>query len=843
MWNWLDSLLYGPRPSAPSSAQIVAIPPPQPTLRTSHVFDTHVITEASGGGGKGKLPQSVSLAWGENPWSSEVQARDWTGLTHRERKETLLQIFLANPWASNCIDTIALYITSGGFTLMPRPGVEKPDQRQHDEIQEFLLRINEGWDFNQYVYDMLTDDMIFGEAFTEFTLQGGKPYQLFSIDCLTMDTEHDRYGRVTRYKQQLNLTDQVNYLDPKTIIRWWNPHKRAKVDPFSPLERIQDAILLDKKMVNWTTTFFQKGAKFPYYVKFPGDRDEADRYLTWFKQNYTGEKNAHLPPVAYNGAEFVPMGKGAIDIDFDSGLDRQQVIVLSAFHVPPSIACIAESGNRLTDMSDGQRKILEYVACDPRRHRFFEKFNNRLIQPYWPDWYVSSRYADFRSDSELAKTQDMRIRNGSVTINETRQEMGKDAYKKGGDVALFAVSKEVTPVERLDEMADEQRQTAQQALDAADLNNELLQEKVKQAKEPPQPVPAALQTAQQGVASFSTGKQQNGKNPPENAQKPPKSGNNAAKSDASRESWQPRLSRQPRNAEELMQDFERLIAYAKTDPDHSDYHQTEEGASQHTGMMLAFLLDGPTAAQLAIPGGEPADDLHITLAYLGDMEEQPEDDLLRPHTSPEKIREAIELVAADSKPIAGRITGLGRFTPAETDEDPIIALVDVPGLVELRTMLVEFIEAAGYFIANDHGYTPHITLAYIPQDAPMPIESVPALPLDLNTVWLCVGEERIPFRLGGDATQPAQESAADLEPLMDYFPELGVRQTVDVYSRVEALQAKGVKKLKWKTYPGACEQCEQNDGETREVGQAFPNGALLPRCHEHCECEVEEIME
>ena len=41
----------------------------------------------------------------------------------------------------------------------------------------------------------------------------------------------------------------------------------------------------------------------------------------------------------------------------------------------------------------------------------------------------------------------------------------------------------------------------------------------------------------------------------------------------------------------------------------------------HTEIMVAFMLDAVTAGQLAIPGGEPANDLHCTLCFLGDKSE------------------------------------------------------------------------------------------------------------------------------------------------------------------------------------------------------------------------------
>jgi 2'-5' RNA ligase len=188
-----------------------------------------------------------------------------------------------------------------------------------------------------------------------------------------------------------------------------------------------------------------------------------------------------------------------------------------------------------------------------------------------------------------------------------------------------------------------------------------------------------------------------------------------------------------------------------------DESKRPEVATHHTGMMLAFLLDDATAQALALPDGEPASDLHTTLCYLGDMEDEITDTLLRPHTSPFKIRDAIAMLTSEAKPLTGHITGVGRFNPAETDEAALIALVDVPGLSEFRAALSKRVQEAGYFVAENHGYTPHITLQYFDASEPMPTESVPALPLTFDTVCLAVGDNRYFFRLGGQNVSFAQE--------------------------------------------------------------------------------------
>ena len=135
MWSWLEYLIYG------TNTQRIAVPPTTqevvtstPHLRSSQVFDSHVMTAEAV---SSKNPQAVSLAWDEgSAYGFNTAPQSWMGMTPRERKETLLSIFFANPWASNCIDTIGLYITSGGYTIEPR--VENPDESQRDEIEQFL---------------------------------------------------------------------------------------------------------------------------------------------------------------------------------------------------------------------------------------------------------------------------------------------------------------------------------------------------------------------------------------------------------------------------------------------------------------------------------------------------------------------------------------------------------------------------------------------------------------------------------------------------------------------------------------------------------------------------------
>lgn len=122
--------------------------------------------------------------------------------------------------------------------------------------------------------------------------------------------------------------------------------------------------------------------------------------------------------------------------------------------------------------------------------------------------------------------------------------------------------------------------------------------------------------------------------------------------------------------------------------------------------MVAVIPRPDEQAALADPGGEEASTLHITLAYLGDTEEE----------CLPAILDALRPVAARFAPLVGVVGGVGSFGAIEHPDGslrgPSILLPDVPGLVELRVAVTEALVAAGIGYGREHGFQPHITLSY-----------------------------------------------------------------------------------------------------------------------------------
>lgn len=186
-----------------------------------------------------------------------------------------------------------------------------------------------------------------------------------------------------------------------------------------------------------------------------------------------------------------------------------------------------------------------------------------------------------------------------------------------------------------------------------------------------------------------------------------------------------------------------------------------------TGVIVAAVPPSALRDQLAALGTEPADLCHITLAYLGhasgdtvmlDNGDTP--------VSKDLVAGAVAAFAHGASPLTAEVSGWGRF-PQPDDQEVTFATVDSPGLAELRTRLVAALDHAGIPIAVDHGFQPHISLAYHPVGAGTDVELPTGMRFSIDELELWWGTEHRTFALGAGAIAAAAEALADIEEMYD----------------------------------------------------------------------------
>lgn len=182
----------------------------------------------------------------------------------------------------------------------------------------------------------------------------------------------------------------------------------------------------------------------------------------------------------------------------------------------------------------------------------------------------------------------------------------------------------------------------------------------------------------------------------------------------------------------------------------SDINQTSNKTLGNTGAMVAFFPPVTLATVLfercagAIDGGNAAamqepDDMHVTLAYLGDAAPLDEQKTA--------VIDALRAFALNEPPLDGKFNGIGRFMDA--DPNAFYANFDSPALPAFRQRLLGALQAVGITPDQTHGFTPHLTLAYIPREIATPPIVIDPVAFTVDHVTLAWGDERYDLPLTG----------------------------------------------------------------------------------------------
>lgn len=144
--------------------------------------------------------------------------------------------------------------------------------------------------------------------------------------------------------------------------------------------------------------------------------------------------------------------------------------------------------------------------------------------------------------------------------------------------------------------------------------------------------------------------------------------------------------------------------------------------------MIALYPPTSVATALAVPGGEPSDKLHITLAYFPELTQLEWMTLLR------VVGEFS--VDVSKEDFNGTINGIGEFM--NEDENVLLALPDMPSLFNVRARLLRRL---GEYelkskVAHNHGYIPHITLQYVSEPTNVPVSLYKKVDLWFDSIFV-----------------------------------------------------------------------------------------------------------
>lgn len=155
--------------------------------------------------------------------------------------------------------------------------------------------------------------------------------------------------------------------------------------------------------------------------------------------------------------------------------------------------------------------------------------------------------------------------------------------------------------------------------------------------------------------------------------------------------------------------------------------------------------------------GEKQEIDHVTLVFCGKSTED------RLPSEVDAIVKALTDVADDFAPIHAKVQGFAYFDGAKKDGKDVtalVALLDAPGIEDLQVALKGALKAKGLKPSEDHAFTPHFTLCYLP--AGKRVDNMPTLDGAFTIDKICFANKdihAIPLK-GSVGVAAAQKAAA-----------------------------------------------------------------------------------
>lgn len=330
------------------------------------------------------------------------------------------------------------------FTIKTRDG---KINRQAKRIQEFLRTPNGEHDFATWAR-AIVEDMLVIDAATVYPWKtmGGDVYRLDFIDGATIKRLIDQTGRTPAapnpaYQQVIKGIIAAEYAYDELVYMPRNV-RTHKIYGHSVVEQIAIVVNQAIRRALHQLQFYTEGSTPDLIFSLPPEwtLDQIREFDTYWNDMLSGDTAAR------RRTQFVPSGvqpvntkEGALQDQFDEWLAR---VICYALNVPNQWAIKQQTrAGQDVEQSSADKRGDEITKA------FLKSLIDRIILQHFkvPDLVLEWDVEEELDPEARAKVADIKIRNGSLSINEARGLDNQDPVS-GGELPMFATATGYVPI-------------------------------------------------------------------------------------------------------------------------------------------------------------------------------------------------------------------------------------------------------------------------------------------------------------------------------------------------------------------------------------------------------------
>ena len=341
------------------------------------------------------------------------------------------------------IETRKDQLAALNWTIKPKDAKAKPDQRCTDLIAFFAFPDREhAWDD---WLRMVLEDLFVLDAPSIYVrpTNGGQVYSLEPIDGATIKRVIDDHGRtpaapLPAYQQILKGVPAIDYSADELIYKPRNP-RTSKIYGYSPVEQIIMTVNIAIRRQLNQLSYYTDGNVPNTIFRVPAswNPDQIKQFQLWW-DSLTSGQSKHVGRFIPEGPDPIDTKPAALKDEMDEWLAR---IVCFAFSVSPTP--FIKSQNRATADNAKEQAMQEGLAP---LQKWIKGLVDLVLVKHFGITDLEFGWSEevALNPVDQATVMDKKIRNGSMTINESRALDGEEPIEGGDTPLIFTAAGAVT---------------------------------------------------------------------------------------------------------------------------------------------------------------------------------------------------------------------------------------------------------------------------------------------------------------------------------------------------------------------------------------------------------------